>query len=59
METTTGISAPPIEATRCQPKASAITSIISNAKICSPTLSVLTKVHSSRKETTSASRLSL
>ena len=59
METTTGISAPPIDATRCQPKASAMMVITSNASTCKPTLSVRTKTTSSTKETTSAARFSL
>ncbi len=59
IDTTTGISAPPIEATRCQPNASAISVISSSEKPCAPLLSVRTNHSSSRKETTSASRLSL
>ncbi|MNC63913.1 hypothetical protein D3C75_1140750 [compost metagenome] len=59
METTTGMSAPPIDATRCQPITSAMIVITSNARTCKPTLSVRTKMISIAKETTIAARFSL
>src|SRR5690606_15415539 len=56
METTTGISAPPMEATRCQPKARAMIVMMISAVVEPP---LETKIHSRIKDTMSAAALSL
>ncbi|MGY2943722.1 hypothetical protein ACVWWM_003913 [Ewingella americana] len=53
------MSAPPMEETKCQPNAKAISVMISSENTCKPTLSVRTKVIISRKEITNAARFSL
>ena len=56
METTTGMSAPPIEATKCQPKARAITVMINTGKIFSGSLKNATI---NKAETMSAAKFNL
>ena len=56
MDTTTGISAPPMEATKCQPNARAIRVIISRMK---PLPSIPTNTSSNTNDMPSASALSL
>ena len=56
METTTGMSAPPIEATKCQPNARAITVMINTGKMFSGSLKNATI---NKAETMSAAKFNL